>query len=598
MQGHPVTLHDSLPQHQFNTFLDLSKQEIKEFAKRLTPADMEMCTKFQRSPRKFEQEILAKAEQEYAMRYKSAKAAVKHSLMSRAWRNNEMAKAGLTTATGYNFIDLRPPVTFLFPVNVPFRNSMPRYPRVNDGYGTMARWFATRDFGTGWGGVREGFRAPTTTPDFNQYAASYKEIGFERAATFTSQFAGEGLTDNMADEHLRGQFGLWLQEESIIIFGNDGTGGVGNNGFQAGTPATPTVALKAGAGLPNGTNVSVAVVGITALGIPTNPQYGLVAGTMRPSVPNGLTPSYTVNSAVGEQSTVNGGISAVSAMSLVVQTTAGNNQVVAQTNPIRGIVAWAWFVNITDAAGPLKSNASLYAITSAPTVTIVAAPVGAQTAAAAGLNVDHSAEATSFTGLFSYAASNGSGFGATCAPGGSYWNDLNGGSFTTSNTGEINEIEALNLFIFQQYQTQPTKYWMSPDVKRAFDDAVTSAGGSTPFRWVYNRNEMGELVGGLTVSGYKAKYAINETGGNIIPAIAHPMFPPGTFFADIDVNPYPTSRAPFLRGMLTQRDYYAIEWPVVSRSWTWGTYVHELIQHYMPWLSAGMTGIGSFVKGS
>lgn len=595
---HPITLHDSLPQNQFTAFLDLSEQEVSEFSKRLTPEDQEMCRKFQRSPRKFEQDVVIKAEETAAIRYKAAKAMVKHQLMSRAWRNNELAKAGLTTATGYNFIDLRPPVTFLFPVNVPFRNAMARYPRVNDGYGTMARWFATRDFGTGWGGVREGFRAPTTTPDFNQYAAAYKEIGFERAATFTAQFAGEGLTDNMADEHLRGQFGLWLQEESIIIFGNSGAGVTGNNGFNAGTPATPTVALKAGAGLPNGTNVSVAVVGLTALGIPTNAQYGLVAGAQRPSVTNGLTPSYPVTSAVGEQSIVNGGISAVSPMSLVVTTTSGNNQVTATVNPIRGIVAWAWFVNVTDASGPLKSNAFLHSITSAPTQVITAAPTGTQNAAAVGLNVDHSFENTAFDGLFTYAAASGTGFGTGCAPGGSYWNDLNGGSFTTSNTGEINEIEALNLFIFQNFQTQPTKYWMSPDVKRAFDDAVLSAGGQTPFRWVYNRNQQGDVTGGLTVSGYKAKYAINETGGEIIPAIAHPMFPPGTFFADIDVNPYPTSRAPFVRGILTQRDYYAIEWPVVSRSWTWGSYVHELIQHYMPWLSAGITGIGAFVKGS
>lgn len=593
----PTTLHDSLPQSQYNGYLDLSKQEMKEFSKRLSPQDLEMCQKFQRSPRTFAKEVLDKAEEEALMRKKAAKALIKHQLLSRGWRNNEMAKAGVTTGLGYNFIDLRPPVTLIYPVNVPFRNSIGRYPRVNDGYGTLARWFYTRDFGTGWAGTREGFRSPTTTPDFNQAAAAYAELGFERSVTFTAQFAGEGLTDNMADEHLRGQFGLWLQEESIIIFGNDGTG-LGHNGFLGGTPATPTATLKAGAGLPDTTHVSVAVVGITALGIPTNPQYGLVSGTQRPSVVNGLTPSYTTTSAAGEQTTVQGGITAVSAMSNVVTTGSGNNQVVFQGTPIRGIVAWAWFVNITDASAPQKSNAFLHSITSAPTLTISTAPTGTQTAAAAGLNADHSAEPTSFTGLWSYAAAAGSGFGTNCSPTGSYWQDMNGGSFTTTNTGEINEIEALNLFIYQNFQTQPTKYWVSPDVKRSFDNAVLSAGGATPYRWVYNKDQQGDITGGLTVSGYKAKYAINETGGDIIPVITHPQFPPGTLFADIDVNPYPTSRMPFVRGLLTQRDYYAIEWPVVSRSWQWGTYVHECLQHYAPWLSAGITGIGNFVKGS
>ena len=47
--------------------------------------------------------------------------------------------------------------------------------------------------------------------------------------------------------------------------------------------------------------------------------------------------------------------------------------------------------------------------------------------------------------------------------------------------------------------------------------------------------------------------------------------------------------------MLVQRDYYSIEWPVVSRNWTFGTYVHEVLAHYMPWLSGLITGVGTFV---
>ena len=27
-------------------------------------------------------------------------------------------------------------------------------------------------------------------------------------------------------------------------------------------------------------------------------------------------------------------------------------------------------------------------------------------------------------------------------------------------------------------------------------------------------------------------------------------------------------------------DYYAIEWPIVSREWTFGTYVNEVLQHF------------------
>src|SRR5579863_3614562 len=165
-------------------------------------------------------------------------------------------KAGVTTSLGYNFYDLRAPVFLLYPVNVPFRNSIARVGRVNDGVGVAAHWQATRNVGSLYAGVVEGQRGPTATPDDNPYVASYKELGIERAATFTSQFAGEGYTDNLADEHLRGLHELWLQDEGIILNGNSGTA-TGNNGFVLTTAPTPNVALQAGTGLTTGTYISV-----------------------------------------------------------------------------------------------------------------------------------------------------------------------------------------------------------------------------------------------------------------------------------------------------------------------------------------------------
>jgi hypothetical protein len=85
------------------------------------------------------------------------------------------------------------------------------------------------------------------------------------------------------------------------------------------------------------------------------------------------------------------------------------------------------------------------------------------------------------------------------------------------------------------------------------------------------------------------------TGGDTIPIRIHPMFPQGTILYDINRNPYPHSRVPAVRTFLTQRDYYAIEWPIVTRQWTFGTYVQEVLAHYMPWISAIRTGVGPFV---
>src|SRR5256885_408605 len=101
---------------------------------------------------------------------------------------------------------------------------------------------------------------------------------------------------------------------------------------------------------------------------------------------------------------------------------------------------------------------------------------------------------------------------------------------------------------------------------------------------------------GFLVSSYKSKYSINPEGGASIPIRLHPMLPPGTIYYDININPYPHSRIPAVREFFTQRDYYAIEWPIVTREWTYGTYIHEVLAHYMPWVSAIRTGVGQFVK--
>jgi hypothetical protein len=102
-------------------------------------------------------------------------------------------------------------------------------------------------------------------------------------------------------------------------------------------------------------------------------------------------------------------------------------------------------------------------------------------------------------------------------------------------------------------------------------------------------------MGGFIINGYKSKYSINPEGGAVIPIRLHPMLPAGTMYYDLNTNPYPHSRIPAVREFLTQRDYYSIEWPIVTREWTYGTYIHEVLAHYMPWVSAVRTGIGKFV---
>ena len=497
--------------------------------------------------------------------------------------SRQLIKAGLTTSTGFNFFDLRGPAYFIFPLLTPFIQMIPRMGRVNDGVGTAAHWKATRNPNSTfvYAGVLEGQRNATATPNEVDYLATYKEIGMEGGETFTAQFAGEGYTDNLADEHFRNLARLRLQEEMMVLWGNSGTA-AGNLGFALGQPPNVTAAAVAAAsGLGNGANVVAAVVAITAYGMNPGGQAGYAAP---PSVVNGITPSYSRTNADGSTTNVSCGTSQISNVSAIVTVPNTSFQQIKLSVPaVKGAVGYAWFWGINVAA--TTGNVKLGAITAWPNYTVSAPANGAQLGNAAGLSVDNSFQATDFDGLGTYAFQNG------------LWTDMGGGSFTPAGNGQVAEVESDLQYLWTNFQAQPDAIWVSADVKAALESAIifSSTGNNSYIFQVSQMEQQAGLTGGFVVTGYKSKYSVNPAGGDTIPIRIHPMFPTGTMLYDINKNPYPHSRVPAVRTMLMQRDYYAIEWPIVTRQWTFGTYVQEVLAHYMPWISAVRTGVGPFV---
>jgi hypothetical protein len=506
-----------------------------------------------------------------------------HPLVKRAGR--ALIKAGVTTALGFNFYDLRGPAYFIFPLLTPFIQMIGKSGKVNAGVGTSAHWKATRNPNSTfvYSGLLEGQRNAIATPNEVDYLATYKEMGMDGGETFTAQFAGEGYTDNLADEHFRNLARLRLQEEMMTIWGNSGPNSLnaGNLGFALGQATNVTSALATGTGaLGTSANVVVAVVAITGMGMNPGGQAGYAAP---PSVVNGLTTNYVRTNADGTTTNVACGCSAISNVAALVTTNAAAQKVNVSIPAMKGAVAYAWFwgVNVSASA----ANVKLGAITAWPSYTIVAAAAGTQTGAAAGLNVDNSYQTTDFDGLGTYTFLNGN------------WTDMNGGSLTPAGNGQVAEIEADLAFMWNNYQAQPDAIWVSSDVRASLESAVIySSTGTNSFVFGYDKaGQDSGLTAGFAVTGYKSKYSISPTGSAVIPIRLHPMFPAGTIVYDINTNPYPHSRIPAVRQFLTQRDYYAIEWPTVSRQWTFGTYIHQVLAHYMPWITAVRTGIGPFV---
>lgn len=499
---------------------------------------------------------------------------------------------GVGSWLGFNFYDLRGPAYFLYPLLTPFIQMIPKKGKVNAGVGTVAHWKATRNPNSNYiyAGVQEGQRNATATPNEIDYLATYKEFGMEGGNTFTSQWAGEGYTDNLADEHFRNLSRLRLQEEMITLLGNSGTA-TGNLGFALGQIGNVTATLAtsdtfnspATAGLAANTNVSACVVGLTGMGINPGGQGGYNAP---PTVASGLVPSSVRTNVDGTQLTVNGGTSAISNVSSAVITNATAKWVTFTCAAVSGAVAYAWYVSVTKTttASDTTGGCVLAAITNCPKVVIGVTPAGVQLGNATGLSTDFSFQATDFDGLLTYAFKNG------------FWNDMAGGSFTPIGNGQVKEVETDLLFLWNNYQAQPDAIWCSSDVRASLDAAIIySSTGTNSYIFQYTKDGQGGLLGGFMVQAYKSKYSINPEGGAAIPIRLHPMLPSGTLYYDINTNPYPHSRIPTVREFFTQRDYYSIEWPIVTREWTYGTYIHEVLAHYMPWVSAIRTGIGPFV---
>lgn len=501
-----------------------------------------------------------------------------------------MTKAGVTTSLGYNFIDLRGPAALLYPVNTPFRDQIARTGAVNAGVGTMAQWKATRNVGSQYAGVPEGQRAQVATPDENNYAASYKALGVERNVTVEAEWAGEGFTGNLADEHLRGLQELWLQEEGILLLGNDGTGALGQNGFQLGTAPAPVAALVTGGSITTSTLVTGYVVLLTGMGNPSNAQYGYQAA---PSVTSGLTPSYTVNApGTGTSITYAGGMSAVSAASNSVTTTGGTLSVSFTVQPAsavgsggypNGTFGFAWFVSVN--GSPTTSNAYLQAITQFGTYTQKTniTTASRQVASATGLSTDNSAQPTDFTGLISWAAKSG------------YWQDLQGAQLTSLQGGQCAEIETALEYFFTAFQAGVDAIWGSPDAITSLQRTILKNGSQSAsgYQVFLTRDNQNNILGGMIVSGYQSRYAVDSPmGANIIPLKIHPMIPVGTLYFDIIKNPYPMARIPATREVFLMRDYYGYEWPAINRAWAFGTYANQTLAHYTPWLTGCITGIG------
>jgi hypothetical protein len=473
----------------------------------------------------------------------------------------------VTVSTGLTAYDLQAPAKNLYPTITPLRNSMPRVARLNPG--DAARWRTISSIiGSGYdamGWVPEGQRSASMNYQAVLNTAPYLTIGEEDAVTFEAEAAAQGFEDINATATLRILQKTMMKEEHALIGGN--------TSLPLGTPAAAALSASGtGATLPAAT-YSVIVVGLTFEGYSNSSLSGGVATTK------------TITGNDGNTYTLNGGSSMRSAN--VTQAVTLGQTLNAIAPIVNGAVAYAWFVGTV-------GNETLQAITTINSAAF-SAPLTPGQQAASVITADNSRNQTlAFDGLLTvgfnpinsaYVQALASGTAGT------------GTFMTPSGRGSVVEIDNMLVEMWNNYRMSPTVIYVNAqEQKNITNKCLTNASGPL-IR--YNVAADGDNGGpyGVSASGVVRWYynPFSVDAGMDIPVKVHPDLPPGTILAYCERLPvwYQSNQVPNVAEVMTRRDYYRIDWPIVTRAREFGVYAEETLAVYAPFGVGILTNIGN-----
>ena len=474
--------------------------------------------------------------------------------------NNELAKAWTQSGSaiqGITAYDLEGPAKKLYPVITPLRN---RIPRVSGKGGIQANWRAITGINTGGvsagvgGGNRGGVMATSTA----NYIAAYAGLGLEDYATFEADYAAEGFDDVKAltvEGLLRA---LMIQEERIIVGGN--------NSIALGQVGTVTTSASTTGGAITGATGGAKTVYINVVALTLE---GYLNATVSAT---GVPGAVSRTNADSSTDTYGGGSSQPSAEATqVCGTSTDTNSVNTSWTPINGAVAYAVYWS-TSGTG----TARLGAITTINSYVITSLTGGASNQLASALSADNSQNSLVYDGLFSQLMKAGSGAyiarQATGTPG-------TGTPLTSDSAGGIVEIDAALRSFWDNYRLSPTDIYVNAQEMLNISKKILANSSSSAQRFTFNVDQ-GMIAGGTMVRSYLNKFGMN--GPQEIPIRLHPNVPAGTIMFFTDSIPYPLSNVTNVLQVRTRRDYYQIEWPMRSRKYEYGVYADEVLQNFFP----------------
>lgn len=483
-------------------------------------------------------------------------------LLKGVYTDKTLAKAGntVTTSTGLVQYDLQAPSKSLYQIITLISK---RIPRVSGRGGTATNWKAvtalTPSSYASMGWVPEGQRSGAMGITAVSKSASYVTIGDEAALTFEAQSAAEGFEDERSKTSLRLlQRAMRIEETSILG---------GNATLSLNVPTTPT-----GSAAGSGATVAAATYTYYVVALTFDGYLNSTTGAA-----GAVATSKTVTGQDGSTYNISGGSSNKSAVGTGVAVTLGQTLTLVAPAPQQGTLAWAWFVGT---AGAEK----LEAITTVPTA-VFSVPLLGTAQAATAITANNSVNASlAFDGLLTTALNP-----ANTA----YVKLLGGATLTASSRGSVNEIDVMCKTMWDTYRLSPSVIYVNSQEQLNITNKVLNASSGTLLRQNIALGEPGAVIAGNVVSHYYNPFALN--GGVMIPILLHPDVPPGTIIGWAENLPaqYQNNDVPNVAEMKMRRDWYEIEWPLVTRSYQHGIYCEGVLAVYAPFAMGVICGIGN-----
>lgn len=471
-------------------------------------------------------------------------------------QRDPVSKATFSQATGLVQYDLQRPALSLVPILSPIRNEMPRV--MGDG-GTATHWKAITAIDTTSvnPGVSEGNRGGLISVTVTDYVASYKGLGMEASTTFEAEYASEKFDDARARAVEKLLQAVMIAEEKVILDANSSTG--------LGTTPTPSLSAST-----TGGTLATATYNVYCVALSGD-------GFRRSSIAGGLPGQLTkTNTGPYSSSDTFGGGNAKISLTATQAVTGPTGSITATVAAVPGAAAYAWYWGVGAGASSL-----LGAITTVNKVVITATATGTQAANDAKVNTDFSQNALVYDGII-----------PTVVNGGGYFKSLNGAGFTGDSAAGIVEIDAMLKAQWDAYRVTPDEFWISSQEALNLKAKVLSAAGSPLIRFTFDAG-VGERV--LTAGGKVGVY-FDFITGKLIPFRVHPYLTAGTMLGlvkNLPADVYVGSGVGNVRQIKTRRDYYQIEWPMITRAYEHGVYYDGLLQHYFPAVDAVIANIGN-----